>query len=234
MKLYGIAGKGSGRLGSHVYAINGGEQIVRAYNPVVTNPSTDAQVGQRSKFKLLTQLAAVMASVIVIPKKGTTSARNQFVSKNIGFAEFSNDIAQVEYEKLQITNGNVAIAAVNAVRGDTPDFALSMATSMAGLVDRVVYAMFQKTADGKLQYVQSVVATTATADGSFPANIPAIVGEAVIYAYGMKDNSTGATIRYESYKVENGEDIATLLATRNLKASDYTFTETSGTTIAAV
>lgn len=234
MKLYGIAGKGSGRLGSHVYAINGGEQIVRAYNPVVTNPSTNAQVEQRSKFKLLTLLAAAMASVIVIPKRGTTSARNQFVSKNIGFADFVEDTAQVEYEKLQITNGNAAIAAINAVRGDTPNFLLNMATSMAGLVDRVVYAMFRKTADGKLQYVASVVATTAGADGTFSAEIPAIDDEAVIYAYGMKDNSNGATIRYENYEVEDGEDIATLLTTRNLKASDYTFTETSGTTIAAV
>jgi len=233
MKLYGIAGKGSGRLGSHVYAINGGEQIVRAYNPIVTNPSTDAQVKQRSKFKLLTQLAAAMASVIVIPKKGTTSARNLFVSKNIGFANNDELNAKVEYEKLQLTNGIASIAAVNALRGDTPDFQLGMATSMAGLVDRVVYIMFKKTTDGKLQYVASKVATTAGLDGTFSATIPAVDDEVVIYAYGMSDNTSGAKTRYENYEVENGEDIATLIATRNLKASDYTFTATSGTTIAA-
>ena len=53
MKLNGIVGKGTGKLGASVFAISGGEQIVRQYNPVVSNPNTDAQVAQRAKLKLM-------------------------------------------------------------------------------------------------------------------------------------------------------------------------------------
>lgn len=235
MKLKGIFGKGSGKLGSSVFAISGGEQIVREYNPNVSNPNTDAQVGQRSKFKLMSQLAATMGLVIVIPKKGMISARNQFVSKNIGFAEFNNDTAQVKYEKLQLTNGTTAMEAVVASSVQGTSIEVNLEYGMEGAVDRVVYALFKKTTDDKLQYVASVVATTAGADGKFAATLPVPAngpdGQAVIYAYGMKDNSTGAKARYDNYEVRSGEDIATLIATRNLKASDYTFTATVGCTI---
>ena len=81
MKLSGIAGTGSGKLGSQVYASVAGEQIVRNYQPKVSNPNTTKQVNQRSRFKLMSQLSAAMASVIVIPKEGMRSSRNLFSKK---------------------------------------------------------------------------------------------------------------------------------------------------------
>ena len=76
MKLYGLFGKGSGKLGSSVFAISSGEQIVREYNPVVENPNTPAQVEQRAKFKLLSQLASDLASALAFKKEGLVSTRN--------------------------------------------------------------------------------------------------------------------------------------------------------------
>lgn len=231
MKLKGIFGKGSGKLGSSVFVVSGGEQIVREHNPRVSNPNTEAQVSQRAKFKLLTQLAATLAPVIVIPKKGMTSARNQFVSKNFSIVENDGNTAQVEYEKLQITNGIANMAAVEAALVQGTGINVALETSMEGDVDRVIYALFKKTANNKLQFVKSNVTTNPGVDGKFAATLPETDSEAVIYAYGMRDNNDSAKARYNNYNVETGDDIATLIATRNLLASDYTFTETTGTTV---
>ena len=81
MKLNGFVGKGTGKLGSSVFAVSGGEQIVRQYNPNVSNPNTDAQVAQRAKFKLMSQLAAVLAPGLAFKKDSLVSPRNKFIKK---------------------------------------------------------------------------------------------------------------------------------------------------------
>ena len=57
MKIYSLDGKGSGKVGGSVYYVNRGVQVRREYTAAVTNPSTDAQVGQRSRFKLASQVS---------------------------------------------------------------------------------------------------------------------------------------------------------------------------------
>ena len=83
MKLNGLLGTGSGKLGTSVFTTVKGTQIVRQYQPTVNNPSTNLQVSQRSRFKLVSQIAASMADVIAIPRNGIISSRNLFVKKNM-------------------------------------------------------------------------------------------------------------------------------------------------------
>ena len=112
MKLNGFVGKGTGKLGASVFAISGGEQIVRQYNPKVANPNTDAQVEQRAKLKLMSQLAADMATSIAFRKKGLVSARNQFVSVNIGKCTFVNEGenkgARIDVNQIDLTGASAA------------------------------------------------------------------------------------------------------------------------------
>ena len=67
MKISGFL-QGSGKIGEIVLAKCAGATIARAYNGNVANPSTSAQVDNRAKLKLISQLSAALAPVIAMPK----------------------------------------------------------------------------------------------------------------------------------------------------------------------
>lgn len=228
MKLNGLAGKGSGKLGSNVYAVSGGEQIVRQYNPVVANPSTPAQVAQRSRLKLASQIAAAMADVIAIPKSGLVSSRNAFMKRNFDLFVGSENGASCQYAKLQLTGSAIGLPAVNAEKSDEQTLSIELASSAAAVASRVIYNVFAKTTEQQLMLIASRVVTEAGENGTFPLEVTTSATELVVYAYGMRDMSSTASAKYGNYHVQSGEDIAKLVANRKLSAADFTFTQTQG------
>lgn len=230
MKLNGFVGKGSGKLGASVFAISGGEQIVRQYNPQVANPNTDAQVAQRAKLKLMSQLGAALASALGFGKMGLVSARNQFVSKNIGECTFVNDRAQVEVKELQLTPSNVTFPELE-VTGTNDSISVALEVGAGADIKRVAYFVFEQTSDNQLQYVASKIVAEAGAGRTFPTTFNVPQGAYVIYAYGVKDNSVNATIRYEDYVNISAANEATLDVVSLFRSSDYGLTKTSGALI---
>ncbi len=231
MKLNGIVGTGSGKLGASVFSVNSGKQIVRQYQPVVANPSTSAQVNQRASLKLMSQLAAAMAPVIVIPKEGMVSARNRFISKNFDSVYASDGVAQITYENLQITPGNVGLPSISATRAEgATTITVNLSAAPSADISRVVYVMFKKT-QGQLEYVGSRVVTTRGENNNFPASFPTTSGDVILYAYGMKDLNSSATAKFDNYNIASASDIARLVANRAIAVGDYSFTQTRGTTI---
>ena len=230
VSLQGIA---NGKVGSMVYSTVGGQMIARAYNPNVSNPNTVAQTNQRASFKLLSQIAAVMAPVIAIPKEGLRSSRNLFVKKNAGNAIATNGVAQITYENLQLTNSSVGIPAIVASRAAATGISVALAEDCSAALSRVVYILYRKTSQSTLQYVQSIIVATAGDEGTFPGTMLYTEGDIVIFAYGMKDLNASASAKYADYSVANGEDVARLVLTRNLSMSDFQFTQTRGTTMFA-
>lgn len=228
MKLSGIAGKGSGRVGSNVYAVSGGVQVVRQYNPNVTNPSTPAQVAQRSRLKLASQIAAAMADVIAIPKSGLVSSRNAFMKRNFDLFVGSEDGASCQYAKLQLTASSVGLPSVSAEKSDEQTLSIELTSDARAVATRVIYNVFAKTTEQQLMKIASRVVTEAGENGTFPIEVTTSATELVVYAYGMRDMSTTATAKYGNYHVQSGEDIAKLVANRRLSAADYTFTNTQG------
>lgn len=228
MKLSGIAGKGSGRVGSNVYAVSGGVQVVRQYNPNVTNPSTPAQVAQRSRLKLASQVAAAMADVIAIPKSGLVSSRNAFMKRNFDMFIGSEDGASCQYAKLQLTASSVGLPAVSAEKSDEQTLSIELTSDARAVATRVIYNVFAKTTEQQLMKIASRVVTEAGENGTFPIEVTTSATELVVYAYGMRDMSTTATAKYGNYHVQSGEDIAKMVANRRLSAADYTFTNTQG------
>lgn len=228
MKLSGLAGKGSGKLGSNVYAVSGGEQIVRQYNPVVANPSTPAQVAQRSRLKLASQIAAAMADVIAIPRSGLVSSRNAFMKRNFDLFVGSENGASCQYAKLQLTGSAVGLPAVNAEKSDEQTLSIELASSATAVASRVIYNVFAKTTEQQLMLIASRVVTEAGENGTFPLEVTTSATELVVYAYGMRDMSSTASAKYGNYHVQSGEDIAKLVANRKLSAADFTFTQTQG------
>ena len=103
----------SGKLGPAVGYMWNGKWCVRAHNPMVRNPRTEAQVEHRELFKQEVQLAASMRSAVV--KSMTTLAReegmtsyNLFVRANQPAFSSVEGRLEVDYSTLRLSMGNVA------------------------------------------------------------------------------------------------------------------------------
>lgn len=224
-----LFGKINGKIGGVVFSTSGGIQISREYNPNVANPNTQAQVNQRARMKLMSQLSATMAPVITMQKIGLVSARNQFTKRNFGYSYVSDGQAQISYENIQLTQGNAALPRVN-FGGSAGSYYLELQESADASISRVVWIVYRKTAEGKLQFIYSAIEETAGEDGKFRHELPTTWGEDnyVFYAYGMKDMNAKATAQYGDLNVTSASDLATLVATRKISMTDYQFTQTRG------
>ena len=230
MKLNGLLGTGSGKLGTSVFTTVKGTQIVRQHQPIVTNPSTNLQVAQRSRFKLVSQIAASMADVIAIPRIGLASSRNLFIKKNMPAILGDEKGAQVSYENLQLTNGSATLPAIVATRSGG-NLTLKLASNASAVVNRVIYCIFTKDSLGQLMLNTSAIVSIPGEDGTFKLQNTDIAGDLAIYAYGMKDTSASASATFGNYKVTNASDVATLVSNRSLSTKDFIFTKTRGTTL---
>lgn len=112
--MQGITGKVSGKMGSAVFRVRNGAQVVTQYNPIVKNPDTAGQQEARAKFKLLSQLGAIMESgfgTMSVTKRAGKSAptqRNAFMQLNYPLVsvDLSSDVperASIQMESVQLT-----------------------------------------------------------------------------------------------------------------------------------
>lgn len=232
-KVTSLYGKTTGKIGSIVFSTSGGETIAREYNPNVSNPNTSAQINQRARLKLMSQLSASLAPVIAIPKQGLVSARNAFTKKNFDLSMADNGVAQISYENVQLTNGNLGLPTIEATRAEGSGITINLADDASSSISRVVYILYRKTTEQRLQFVSSVIAEAPGANGSFPATLPYVSGDIVLYAYGMRDTSESASAKYGNMQVANALDVARLTAYRTISSDDYQFTETRGATMYA-
>lgn len=122
--MQGITGKISGKMGSAVFRVRNGAQVVTQYNPIVKNPDSAGQQEARAKFKLLSQLGAIMESgfgTMAVTKRAGKSApsqRNAFMQLNYPLVavDMSSDVperATILMDRVQLTKssrilGNIA------------------------------------------------------------------------------------------------------------------------------
>lgn len=243
-KQTSLFGKISGKLGAVVFSTSGGATISREYNPHVANPNTDAQINQRARMKLMSQLSACLAPVIAMQKDGLVSVRNQFVKRNFDSCYSVNGQAQISYENVQLTQGNVGLPQIKWVAGSdsgTPSIGVYFSDEPSTTISRVVWCLFRKTEEGKLEFVSSQIINereaqianhyfTGVFEGvSLDAQDSTLAADYVIYAYGMIDASERATAQYGNLNVNTATDIADLVTNRRISYMDYQFTQTRGT-----
>lgn len=233
-----LFGKVNGKIGSVIFSTSGGSIIAREYNPNVANPNTMAQVNQRARMKLMSQLSASLSTVIAMTKDGLVSKRNKFTKVNFPASYALNGVAQITYENVQITEGNSALPALfaqGAVSNNVMNIGVALSANPSATINRVVYCLFKKSNEGKLEYISSQISTTRWEEvGTNPfvaafASLP--VAEYVIFAYGMSDTSERASATYGNLNVVTASDLARLVATRAISFSDYQFTQTRAITI---
>lgn len=228
MKLHGIGGVGTGKIGSMVYSVRNGQQIVRQYNPIVANPSTAAQVEARAKMKLMSQLAAIVAPVIAINAEGLKSKRNLFISRNYQLAGYEEKTAQIDMAGVQLTKSNTAFPDFEVDRSNGTSIAVHLSEDARNLFDRVIYCAVISQADGSLRLWDDVLVTEAGAGGLFPATLPYTPNAIAIYGYGIRANNDDAKAAYANLKSGDAGKLAEILTSRNATLAAITISETKG------
>lgn len=100
-------------MGSAVFRQTGGQTVITQYQPIVRNPNSEGQQSQRAKFKLMSQLAAIMkagfGTMIVSsrPARGKSTQRNTFTKINfplVTTTETAEGVrAEIPMEELKLT-----------------------------------------------------------------------------------------------------------------------------------
>ena len=121
MKLQGILGGGTGKLGESVFTTNAGRTIVRQYNPHVRNPRTIRQQNSRSRFSIANSVAKQFSAAIKIglPRVGALTSRNRLTSMIIPVSaeviKKEGNSMTVDYSKLKISKGGMPMPNVMSV-----------------------------------------------------------------------------------------------------------------------
>lgn len=222
MKLQGFVGKGSGKLGASVFTVRKGVQIVREYTDKVSNPNTPAQVGQRAKFKLLTQLGAVVAGDGMFFRYLNTgeSMRNAFMRANMPAVTLSptGDVALLNLGEVVLTDGHTTAPAATFNRStgaldvDVSDTAMSdiMGIGYAVItmpkVGRVIgYSARAEKVEGKT----TITATIVTG--------PSLMNFTNVLVWGYRFTDAAARAKYETIAATETADVVSLEFNRMLR-----------------
>lgn len=232
-KIYGLFGAMTGKVADVVMTVRNGEQIARKYQPVVANPNTPGQVQSRAKLKLMSQLSAVMAPYIAIPREGTVSPRNLFLKLNYKYSTFQNNQADVTLSSVKITKSVVGLPPINATR-TVNTLEVSLYQAATGF-SRIVYVAVFRQDDSSLRIAGSTVVTepgttnvyAGTIDLGTSAQLPIVV-----FAYGVRDNTEAARVKFADMTVD-AQTIASVITSRALTEADVTLTETRAIEVTA-
>ena len=221
-----------GKIADVVMAVRNGEQVVRKYQPIVSNPKTAAQVATRAKLKLLSQLSASYAPIIAIKRQGSVSARNLFTKRNFEFAGYVDGQAEITLADIQLTNSSVSLAGFTVDRsGD--GMKLELTEDMGNSLDRVVYVVVKKSSGQELILAASKVVEFVEGAGTFPTTMRKVTGEIVVMAYGIRLNNAAARIAFGNLTAPTAQEIARLIVTMTNAETALTVTETRGLQMAA-
>ena len=197
-----------------------------------TNPSTEAQVEQRAKFKLMSQVATAFKSVIAMKREGNITPRNMFVKINSPLLTFdaAQSRAEIELTKLQLTKSAQAVRVLTSFNPETSKAAADVGTDMEILYGGVFVVVGQL--DGK-PYIKAIARETETD----PVNVIshsfddlALSAGDVILAYGITQDTTGLSVKYGN--IEAGQSDAWLEVLNNL-AESSSLTQTAGAILEA-
>ena len=144
----------TGRVAGSVFAVRNGEVIERAYNPIVANPRTDAQLMQRAKMNLAGQISKLVGFEVLtsmsMPYKGknrTMFVRN-IVNKSKSSMVGKDAVAKINPADIIFSRGSVtpvAAAATPVVTANSVTVALTPASNIEGNTygERVVVLVYE-------------------------------------------------------------------------------------------
>lgn len=190
-----------------------------------TNPSTEAQVEQRAKFKLMSQVATAFKSVIAMKREGNITPRNMFVKINSPLLEFDSDAnqAKIDLLALQLTKSATIVGLEVGGEGEQSDFTATLNANTPILHGAV---FVQVSVIDEKPYIKAIVresvdAAAATISHTFER---AAQGN-VLLAYGITQDTAGLVVKYGNIEAGEGEGWLSVLS--NL-AESSSLTRTAG------
>jgi hypothetical protein len=213
--MQGITGKLSGKMGSAVFRVREGQQVVTQYNPIVSNPNTEGQQAQRAKFKLMSQLAAIMSpgfgtmSVVTRKAKGKPSQRNAFTQLNFPLVSVTDDdqkvTATIPMEQLKLTSSFRYMPALKVAAGGAGSIDIGSDEELPADVASVRIVTV-----GYVGNVATIIDLRDVPAAEFKAdetNIEVGVGKFTVLAYGLiPSESAKASIDLDNIHTPVDED----------------------------
>lgn len=224
-------GKMKGKYAGAVYAVVNGQQTMREKPASVKNPQTEAQVEQRSKMKLVTQLAACIYPSIFFKAEGAVSGRNKFVKANIKQTYFSAGKAAIILDNVQLADGNGGIPSLYVVRRENDKLKITFTEEVDHNIIGVYFCVYKKTDENRLALYGQKLVSNRDSNGDFVGEFPTSNDELVIWAVGVKATNSSAQAKYYEFAVSANTDTASLLSDLINKESGMSFTGTRGVTL---
>lgn len=193
-RIYGLNGLIRGRQGNNVFSIQNGTQVLKVYNPSISNPRTTAQRQQRAKFSLAGRLSSVTPRLALSGMIGGNARdkRARFVKTIVNNATVTgsddNLTASVAFTGIKFSDGAlqrwsqyaaaVATFANTLVTVDVPAMVLQPAAP-AGYGEMLVVGIFDREGHA-IEEIQvgfrSVDAASQFIFRDWPGFYPATVG----------------------------------------------------------
>ena len=247
--MQGITGKVSGKMGSAVFRVRNGAQVVTQYNPIVKNPDTAGQQEARAKFKLLSQLGAIMESgfgTMAVTKRAGKSApsqRNAFMQLNYPLVavDMSSDVperAKIEMDKIQLTSSARPLGSISV--GSDEVFVQNIPSEVSAVrfvtvtyrnvqvVDQTTGSFIIKVRP-EVKKVQDIPVSSGTANIDRPSD-----GDTVL-AYGLIPSATGVSkIDFDNIHTPEDENfVSAIELDAMVRAGEMVETMTIGVNVVA-
>lgn len=213
-RLQGISGGLSGKTGSYTFRQSRGQTIVSQYQPMVKNPNSEGQQSQRAKFKLMSQLAAIMAPAFGTMNIGSRAGkmqptqRNAFMKVNMPLVEIddANDevVAKIPMEQIKLTSSFVGLGEIVAERNNGLHVNITMAPGSkvkSGKIALVGFGTMGVTKRASLVTMVDVPVDNGEIDYTFDVD----PGDYTILAYGMIPTES-STINVDLDNIHTPED----------------------------
>lgn len=233
-RLQGISGGMSGRTGSFTYRQSRGETIVSQYQPLVKNPNTQGQQNQRARFKLMSQLAAIMSpgfgtmGVTKRPGKQRPTQRNAFMQLNMPLVEVTSSAdtatAKIPMEQLKLTSSfiNMSQLDVTSTSAENFDVALRSALPVGVASVRVIVVGYVDNL-ATIVDMRDVPATKLDGDS---VNFGVGAGKFTVLAYGMiPSESLKSSVDFDNIHTPADEDFISAVDL-NTMVAEGSMTET--------
>lgn len=108
-KIYGINGKITGKVGNTVFAVDGGIQVARQYNPIVANPRTEGQQVQRLKVSLAGKLTHGIQPAALEGLRGNRRQRRSALNSNL-IKDVIRTVEGQEGDRMQFLASNLVLS----------------------------------------------------------------------------------------------------------------------------
>lgn len=138
-KIYGINGKITGKVGNTVFAVDGGTQVARQYNPIVANPRTEAQQVQRLKVDFAGQMSKGIVAAALDGLSGNRRQRRSTLLSNlikdvIGIDQAANGM------EMQFKAANLRLSSGSKTLDFVVNFELAASVDMGKMLVQVALA----------------------------------------------------------------------------------------------